>query len=186
MKVISILFGVALTALGVWNYTAEGANSLWSLMPAVYGLLAIWFGFLQGRWEHKYPLFGVVMMAILTLLSSLRGLWNLVLLLTGSQPALSSELIMIRSVRGLLSLLFILLVFFTVENVWQHWKQFGHFLGDWLGRVALTIFYFTVFVPFGIGVRMFADPLEIKTDPAERWRPRKTGDQNFDDVMRQF
>lgn len=186
MKVISILFGVALTALGVWNYTAEGATSLWALMPAVYGLLAIWFGFLQGRWEHKYPLFGVVMMAILTLLGSLRGLWGLIVLLSGGQPAISSELVMIRSVRGLLSLLFILLVVFTVENVWQQWKQFGHFLGDWLGRVALTIFYFTVFVPFAIGVRLFSDPLDIKTDPAERWRPRETGDQNFEEVLRQF
>lgn len=186
MKIISILFGVALTVLGVWNYTAEGAASLWSLVPAVYGLLAIWFGFLQGRWEHKYPLFGVVMMAILTLLGSLRGLWNLIMLIMGGQPAISTELIMIRSVRGLLSVLFILLVIFTVENVWQHWKQFGHFLGDWVGRVALTIFYFTVFVPFGIGVRLFSDPLEIKKDPDERWRPRGTGDQKFEEVLRQF
>ncbi|GAB4423799.1 MAG: hypothetical protein Kow0031_02500 [Anaerolineae bacterium] len=186
MKLISILFGVALTVLGVWNYTAEGASSLWSLMPALYGLLAILFGFLQGRWEHKHPLFGVVMMAILTLLSSLRGFWNLGVLLTGGQPALSGELIMVRSVRGLLSILFILLVIFTVENVWHHWKQFGHFLGDWLGRVALTFFYFTVFVPFGVGVRLFADPLHIKKEPPERWRPRETGDQSFEDVLRQF
>ena len=186
MKIISILFGAALTALGVWNYTAEGANSLWALIPALYGLLAILFGFLQGRWEHKHPTFGVVMMAILTLLSSLRGLWNLMLLLTGGQPALSSELIMIRSIRGLLSVLFILLVIFTVENVWYHWKQFGHFLGDWLGRAVLTIFYFTVFVPFGIGVRLFSDPLHIKTEPDERWRPRETGDQNFEEVLRQL
>ncbi len=186
MKLISILFGAALTALGVWNYTAEGASSLWSLMPALYGLLAMLFGFLQGRWQHKHALFGVVMMAILTLLGSLRGFWNLGVLLLGGQPALSSELIMVRSLRGLLSLLFILLVIFTVDNVWHHWKQFGHFLGDWLGRVALTIFYFTVFVPFGIGVRLFSDPLHIKKEPADRWRPRETGDQSFEDVLRQF
>ena len=186
MKLLSILFGIALTVLGVWNYTAEGASSLWSLIPALYGLLALLFGFLQGRWAHKHATFGVVMMAILTLLSSLRGLWNLGVLLTGGSPALSIELITIRSVRGILSILFILLTIALVENVWVHWKQFGHFLGDWLGRAVLTIFYFTVFVPFGIGVRLFSDPLHIKTEPDDRWRPRETGDQNFEDVLRQF
>jgi hypothetical protein len=186
MKLITIIFGFLLTLLGVWNYTAEGADSLWAMMPALFGLLAMLFGFLQGRWEHKHPLFGAVMMAILSLLGSLRGLWNLVILLTGGQPALSTELIYARSLRGLLSVLFILFVVFTVDNVWYHWKQFGHFLGDWLGRVVLTIFYFTVFVPFGIGVRLFSDPLHIKKQPAELWRPRSTGDQTLEEVMRQF
>ena len=41
MKLITIVFGVLLTLLGVWNYTAEGATSLGALMPAVYGLLAV-------------------------------------------------------------------------------------------------------------------------------------------------
>ena len=186
MKLITIIFGVLLTLLGVWNYAAEGMDSLWSLMPAVYGLLAIWFAFLQGRWEHKNPLFGAVMMAILTLISSIRGLWNLVILLIGGQPALSTELIWIRSLRGLLSIAFIVLVIVVTDNVWHHWKVFGHFLGDWLGRVVLTIFYFTVFVPFGIGVRLFGDPLHIKSQPDELWRPRTTGDQKLEEVTRQF
>lgn len=186
MKLITIIFGILLTLLGIWNYTAEGANSLWSLMPAVYGLLAILFGFLQGRWEHKNALFGAMMMAIITLISSIRGLWNLILLLIGQQPALSTELIWVRSLRGLLSIAFIVLVVVVTENFWTHWKAFGHFLGDWLGRVVLTIFYFTVFVPFGIGVRLFGDPLKIKSQPDELWRPRTTGDQNLQEVTRQF
>ena len=186
MKLLTIIFGILLTLLGIWNYTAEGMASLWSLMPAVYGVLAILFGFLQGRWEHKNPLFGAVMMAIITLLSSLRGFWNLFILLTGGQPALSTELIWIRSLRGLLSVIFIGLVIVLTENVWQHWKAFGHFLGDWLGRIVLTIFYFTVFVPFGIGVRLFGDPLKIKKQPAELWRARSTGDQKLEEVARQF
>jgi hypothetical protein len=186
MKFITIIFGILLTLLGIWNYAAEGMASVWSLVPAVYGLLAILFGFLQGRWEHKHPLFGAVMMAILTLIISVRGLWNLILLLIGSQPALSTELIWIRSLRGLLSIAFIALVIAVTENVWHHWKNFGHFLGDWLGRVVLTIFYFTVFVPFGIGVRFFGDPLKIKSQPDELWRPRETGDRKLEEVLRQF
>ncbi len=165
---------------------AEGMVSLWSLMPAVYGVLAVLFGFLQGRWKHKHALFGAVMMGIITFLGSIRGFWNLFILLTGGEPALSTQLIWIRSLRGLLSVAFIMLVIAVTENVWQQWKVFGHFLGDWLGRVVLTIFYFTVFVPFGIGVRLFSDPLKIKSRPEALWRPRDTGDQKLEEVLRQF
>ena len=186
MKILSILFGLALTILGIMNYTASGADSFWSLMPALYGLLAILFGFLQGRWPHKHALFGVVMMAIITLLGSIRGLWNLFVLVTGGEPALSTQLIMIRSVRGILSILFIVLVVTLTKNVWHHWKEFGQFLGDWLGRAVLTVFYFTVFVPFGLGVRLFADPLQIKKQPDKFWQPRSTGDQKIEEVLRQF
>ena len=186
MKIIAILFGLALTVLGYWNYIATGADSLWSLVPAVLGLFAILFGILQGRWEHKHAIYGVVMVAILTFISSIRALWNLIILFSGGQPALSVELIWIRSLRGSLSVLFVLLAIILVENFWHHWKAFGQFLGNWLGRVVLTIFYFTVFVPFGLGVRLFGDPLHIKKTPVQLWRMRNTGDQSLEDVMRQF
>ena len=185
-KLITIVFGILLTILGVWNYSAEGATSLWALMPAVYGLLAILFAVLQGRWEHNFPLFGAMMMAIITLIGSLRGFWNLFALLIGNEATLPTELIWIRCVRGVLSIAFILYVVWQTDNFWPQWKSFGHFLGDWLGRAGLTIFYFTVFVPFGISVRLFSDPLHIKNRPDDQWRPRSTGDQTPEDVLRQF
>jgi hypothetical protein len=52
--------------------------------------------------------------------------------------------------------------------------------------VVLTIFYFTVFVPFGLGVKLFSDPLQIKTQPDSFWRPRSTGDQTVTETLRQF
>jgi len=73
-----------------------------------------------------------------------------------------------------------------IKDFWRGWKAFGHFLGDLLARVVLTIFYFTVFVPFGIGVRLFSDPLHIKTTASPFWRSRTTGDQKFEDILRQF
>jgi hypothetical protein len=73
-----------------------------------------------------------------------------------------------------------------LKRFWRAWKAFGEFLGNLLARVVLTLFYFTVFVPFAIGVRLLSDPLQIKTQPAQLWRPRTTGDQKLEDVMRQF
>ncbi len=186
MKLLTILFGIVLTGLGYFIYQAEGSASLWDWLPVLMGLLAGLFGFLQGRWKHNFPIFGAVMMAILSVIGSVQAWWNLVVLLTGGQPALSSQVIMARSIRGLVSLLFIAAIYLMMENFWPQWKKFGHFLGDGLGRVALTVFYFTVFVPFGIGVRLFSDPLHIKSQPDKLWRPRATGAQKPEDVVRQF
>ena len=73
-----------------------------------------------------------------------------------------------------------------LKRFWEAWKAFGHFIGNLLARVVLTVFYFTVFVPFAIGVRLFSDPLYLKTTASPFWRPRTTGDQNFEDILRQF
>ena len=53
-----------------------------------------------------------------------------------------------------------------LKRIWEGWKRFGQWIGDMLARVVLTVFYFTIFVPFGLGVRFFSDPLAIKTRPA--------------------
>jgi hypothetical protein len=72
------------------------------------------------------------------------------------------------------------------NKLWRGWKRFGEILGNFLARIVLTIFYFTIFVPFALGVRLFSDPLRLKTQPGEFWLPRTTGDQKLEDVTRQF
>ncbi|RME69820.1 MAG: hypothetical protein D6784_17765 [Chloroflexi bacterium] len=73
-----------------------------------------------------------------------------------------------------------------LRKFWTKWKAFGRFLGNMIARVVLTLFYFTVFVPFGLGVRFFSDPLHIKSTPDSFWRPRTTGDKTLDDTLRQY
>jgi hypothetical protein len=73
-----------------------------------------------------------------------------------------------------------------LRKFWERWKAFGQFLGNLVARVVLSLFYFTVFVPFGLGVRMLSDPLQIKTRPNSLWRPRSNADQTLDEVGRQF
>jgi hypothetical protein len=73
-----------------------------------------------------------------------------------------------------------------LRKLWGGWKAFGRFMGNFLARIVLTIFYFTVFVPFGIAVSLFGDPLLIKIPPDTLWRPRTTGDQKLEEILRQF
>jgi hypothetical protein len=74
-----------------------------------------------------------------------------------------------------------------LKKIWAAWKKVGQFIGDMIARVVLTIFYFTIFVPVGIGVRLASDPLRMK-EPGEGsfWQPRKTTDLTIHDVERQF
>ncbi len=74
----------------------------------------------------------------------------------------------------------------NLKRFWAGWKAFGQMMGNLIARVVLTIFYFTIFVPFGLGSALFSDPLMIKTTPDSFWRPRSTGDQALEDVLRQF
>lgn len=186
MKIITICFGVLLGLLGIGNLFATGMESVFALVPALFGGFIALFGVLQGRWEHNNPLFGSLLLALLTLIGALSGLGNLVVLLTGGQPVLPTPVIAVRSLIGLSAVVFIILGLTLIRDFWHGWKAFGQFLGDWLARVVLTIFYFTIFVPFGLGVRLFGDPLNIKAQPAQLWRPRATGDQKLEEIQRQF
>lgn len=46
--------------------------------------------------------------------------------------------------------------------VWDWWKLFATGIGNYQGRVLFAFFYFVVVTPFGIGVRLFSDPLKVK------------------------
>lgn len=57
------------------------------------------------------------------------------------------------------------------------WRRFGHAMGDALARVVLTVFYFTVMVPFALLARR-QDALGL-AGGAPRWgtvSPPATGD----------
>ena len=74
-----------------------------------------------------------------------------------------------------------------LRKVWHGWKRFGQFLGDILARVVLTLFYFTVFLPFGVAVTVLSDPLHMRrSGEREMWLSRETGDRSLGDARRQF
>ena len=73
-----------------------------------------------------------------------------------------------------------------LKKIWHGWQAFGRWMGNQVARVALSIFYFTIFAPFGLGVRWWGDPMQIKTTPSKLWRERTTADQTVADAGRQF
>jgi hypothetical protein len=75
----------------------------------------------------------------------------------------------------------------VLRKVWHAWKRFGQFMGDIVGRVVLTVFYFTLFMPFALGVMLFSDPLGLRSQSSRpKWLERKTHDLTFEDARRLF
>lgn len=77
----------------------------------------------------------------------------------------------------------------TLRIIWATWKRIGQFIGDFIARVVLSLFYFTLFVPFAVGVRLFGDPLGVKVKTKANpswWLERATRDSALDDARRQF
>ena len=73
-----------------------------------------------------------------------------------------------------------------LNKFWRGWLRFGHLMGDIVGRVVLTIFYFTIMLPFSLIVTLFSDPLDMKKRKAPAWQARTTGDRNLEEARRQF
>jgi hypothetical protein len=59
-------------------------------------------------------------------------------------------------------------------------------IGDCIARVVLSLFYFTLLVPYGVGARLFGDPLDMKAKAKSSWwLERTTRDLALDDARRQ-
>jgi len=75
----------------------------------------------------------------------------------------------------------------TLQKVWAAWKDITRFIGDFQARWLLTVFYFTLALPFGLLARMF-DPLTIRRPPNDSaWGKREELEEiNIVAAKRQF
>jgi hypothetical protein len=59
-------------------------------------------------------------------------------------------------------------IWLKLKALWKAWTRIAHIIGNFQARVLLTILYVLLVLPFGVIVRLFADPLRIKKRP-EKW-----------------
>jgi hypothetical protein len=71
-----------------------------------------------------------------------------------------------------------------LRRFWEGWKRIGQPIADFIGRLILTVFYFTLFAPFGLGLLLWGDPLDIKSKRKAHWIERTTRDLNLKDARR--
>jgi hypothetical protein len=70
---------------------------------------------------------------------------------------------------------------------WHAWKACAHDIGQFQSRALLTVFYFTVFVPFAMVTRLFGDPLRLRLDGRKTdWSEWTAHDSSIEAARRQF
>jgi hypothetical protein len=67
-----------------------------------------------------------------------------------------------------------------LKRFWQAWTRLAKKIGTFQARVMLTVLYSVAILPFGLLVRLLADPLRIKTRPTA-WldRPAEVEDMQW-------
>ena len=72
------------------------------------------------------------------------------------------------------------------KRAWEGWKVFAAEMGHVQGGLFMGYFYFIVVTLFGIGARVFTDPMGIKTTPAATgWIERRPLDGTIDEAREQ-
>ena len=70
---------------------------------------------------------------------------------------------------------------------WSRWRELSQKAADVQARVLLTVFYFTLMLPFGVVFGLLKDPLRIKSRPSgSYWVERKPVSETLADAQRQF
>jgi hypothetical protein len=74
-----------------------------------------------------------------------------------------------------------------IGRAWSSWLELAHYVGDFQARMLLTVFYFTLALPFGALVRLLMDPLRRRRPPSgSAWVPRRPSDVSLDAAQRPF
>jgi hypothetical protein len=73
-----------------------------------------------------------------------------------------------------------------IHLAWERFKVITAIIGDIQGRFIATLFYFTILLPFGIGSRMFSDPLRqrLATEKTQ-WLERSPVSEKIDAALKQ-
>lgn len=61
----------------------------------------------------------------------------------------------------------------TGTGIWAAWKRFAQRMGNYQSRVLLAFLYYSVVLPFGLGLTIIGDPLGIKrVAKNSNWQPK--------------
>ena len=74
-----------------------------------------------------------------------------------------------------------------LKRFWEKWKAFAEVFGHIMSGVILTILYCTVVLPYGLALRFFSDPLNVKSTPKDsNWKELSRKDPNLEAYRKQY
>jgi len=73
-----------------------------------------------------------------------------------------------------------------LSKLWARWKAIATKIGNFQARLILSLFYFLIVTPFGLVMRFFADPLQIKPRATSTfWQPKTLPAHTLEEARRQ-
>ena len=73
------------------------------------------------------------------------------------------------------------------RRAWERWKVIAKKIGAFQSRVILTLFYVLIVPVFALIVKLFKDPLHLRSHEGESyWLERKTPHPDESTARRQF
>ncbi|HAA74641.1 TPA: hypothetical protein DCE37_05925 [Candidatus Latescibacteria bacterium] len=72
------------------------------------------------------------------------------------------------------------------RKLYQKWMAIANVIGNFNSRVVLSLLYAIVVLPFGLVVRVFADPLAIRRRKSSAWTTPRGATKSVEDARRQF
>lgn len=74
------------------------------------------------------------------------------------------------------------------RKLWEHWKIYAGFIGEFQSRLLLSVFYFTVMLPFGVFARLFDKSLDLNFSDQRKsgWVKREVGAETLEDAAQHF
>lgn len=72
-----------------------------------------------------------------------------------------------------------------LQLAWDRFNIIVGIYGDIQGRVIVTLFYFTILVPFGIGARLFNNALRLRATDTAQWLERPPVENGLEEASRQ-
>lgn len=71
------------------------------------------------------------------------------------------------------------------QKFWEKWVKLTRMIADVVAHGVMAIFYFTIAIPFGLGVRFLRDPLNLKpSKPC--WILREKQGATVEDARRMY
>ena len=73
----------------------------------------------------------------------------------------------------------------SLSKAWSGWKKVARAIGEFNSRVLLTLLYIVLLIPFGLGLRLVADPLRRRKPVASNWIVRAEAPATLEEARRQ-
>jgi hypothetical protein len=74
---------------------------------------------------------------------------------------------------------------FLLSRTWEAWKRLARAIAEFNSRVLLTLLYVVLAMPFGLILRLVADPLRRRRPTPSNWIVRVEAPATLEEARRQ-